>query len=292
MSERLPFLHLATSPLRCAIALLALGGAGCSLLLPSKSTQCEVDADCAKGGSGLACSQGICVAAGNSAGVTDPAWSCYFKAAPKVDPGVVITLTMNLRDIVTNTAVSGASVKLCNALDLTCAPAGLPLGTSDDRGQIRLPVPNSFVGYARISAAGYMPTLSMIDSVLRPGEEIRQIALISPENYQLLATSVGVSVNPEASLFTMRIDPCDELQGKFQVILERSNADTVVGYTANNLPSFSATAATERQALAANVPVGVQTLRVFLPDVGRDLKSFSIILEKGANTNIYQPPPL
>jgi len=128
-----------TSTLFSCIA--AIAAVGCSLAIDADRQQCAADSDCSDNGvPGTCTSAGICSelasgsgggsgsggatgsGGGNGIGNTPNDWSCVGKPPKPSETNGPFTVTLRIANILASTgAYSGATAKLCQTLDLSCA---------------------------------------------------------------------------------------------------------------------------------------------------------------------------
>ena len=131
-------------PLRRAVPVAVLvATAGCTLLLETERAQCVTDADCAAGGAGLVCREGVChasevaspaVDAGEEASLGTGPWACLASPPRRAPEDRSRTLVIrrryvaySLNDCEHNRPIVGAGAKLCAQEDVSC---GSPIETT------------------------------------------------------------------------------------------------------------------------------------------------------------------
>jgi hypothetical protein len=248
------------------VAMLAVLGLGCSVLVDSERVQCSSDDDCSKRGGEFANS--MCVS--NLCMPIDP-WSCA-DHAPLVAPSQTkVSIDFTMFDAVEMSPVSGARASLCGKLDLECKMPQATV-TSDELGAILFEVPPLFDGYALITGedkrgGDYDPTMMFLPPTLE-SQSLGAFPLTSQLATAGLAASLGTPIEPGTGRVLTTIVGCDrQTASGVSLAGENMGESAVRFYAVDGFPTFSATA-TDVSGFAGfvNVAPGSITLNAALEE--------------------------
>jgi hypothetical protein len=187
---------------------------GCSAVVASTLSQCDVDSDCARRGGEFApatCHEGTCRAAPS---LTDGAdWSCLGRrrAAAKE----TVRLTVRVLDLLDNTPIADATVRACSRFDVPCATPVAPDQVVDQEGRATLTLPTAeavpgragFAGHILVTAPGYSPLARAFSPpLIDDAEDVVQLAL--PDATQGLQALLGFAPDPSLGLFFLLNHDC------------------------------------------------------------------------------------
>jgi hypothetical protein len=184
----------------------AIASTGCSVLLKTDAEQCTVDKDCTARGAefaGTVCKEKVCV---TPAAPPDPKWSCIGKVEPLMSGGMV-TLKVQLVDLVTENPANGLTVKLCKTFDPDCmSPISTP--TPDAMGFVSVTVASDFQGFLEVTDASmyYYNALVFLDPVATPENEV--FLVVPTSQGMTFAKGANVSLDTTAGIVTVRTADC------------------------------------------------------------------------------------
>lgn len=245
-----------------AILPLSLAAAGCTLVLDPGQVQCETAADCtARDFKGAVCTANVCVAAPPP---PDPIWGCLGHVpVPMPDPTKKVTLSERLALALDESAVTTATVDVCDKLDVDCTGTNpdYPKGLKPDAdGNVTFSVPQGFDGFVRISGPTIMASRVYVGQPLMVAPSVKEVRLLQPSDYSALAGVAGQTVDMSRGTAILLAFDCQGLAVN-GVSFESPNADaaTQAFYLINQLPQVPPTAkTTDEDGFGGffNMPVG------------------------------------
>ena len=171
LSSRFHNRHLLTVFMVCAL----LTTSACTVLVDYSREQCFSDDDCRARGpafSGAVCVDSVCRA--------DPAWECLGKVNWPPPPRAQVTITLGIRELVSEAPVPTVTGRICRKLDIECAQPLMSGLKVDASGDLKVPVENGFDGFVEIRAPGYIPGLYFFYPPVDGSKEVPNIPLFSP----------------------------------------------------------------------------------------------------------------
>jgi hypothetical protein len=149
--------------------------------------QCEKTTDCAaRGFMNAVCMSNVCQKAPPP---PDPVWGCLgHLVAPTPDLTRKLSFTIQFTGL-NQVGIAGLTVDVCSKTDVTCItvnpnyPHGL---VTDANGNIPFTVFYGFDGYMRISGTNIMDSRVYVGRPLTQAPEVKQVRLLSPNDYQIL----------------------------------------------------------------------------------------------------------
>jgi hypothetical protein len=133
------------------LALVVVSTGSCSLLVDADRQQCNVDMDCRAdpANAGAVCVEGVCQ--------PNPTWACLSSvmAPPPAEPRPA-RITMQLRDLVTEQVLVGATARVCRKLDYDCAQPMASGLVGDSNGDLVVETTVGFDGYVEVKARDRM----------------------------------------------------------------------------------------------------------------------------------------
>jgi hypothetical protein len=229
-------------PRRALLGLLAgaaglLQAVGCSVLVEPGREQCSSDGDCqARGGafSGAVCRASICQ--------PDPVWSCLGSVMWPAQQPHKVTVTMTVRDLVTEMGIPEVSARLCRKLDPSCAdPVDSDL-RSDQDGTIVAAVDAGFDGYIEVAAADYMTGLYFFYPPVQDARRLTVLPLLRPAVLAQLASVSGQKVVPERGHVLLAAYDCQgQTAAGVRLSIDGGDDQTSGFYVVRKLPSTVAT---------------------------------------------------
>jgi hypothetical protein len=186
-------------------------------------------------------------------------WSCFRKVDWPLPTQGPLALTVGIYDVVTDTPIPGATVKLCESADLPC-PTGFATQPTGSGGEVTLnrgPIPYGVLYYLDVSSPAIVPTLvfdifpiSMPRLVTTPG-------VLTPDELAFAAAELPVTLDPALGTMIVYAFDCRlGLAPNVQVSLDPMGPSTKRFYTDNGFVSTKPTA-TDRtgEAVFSNTPV-------------------------------------
>jgi hypothetical protein len=271
---------------RAALAAWFLASSGCSLVVSSDAEQCTIDADCAARGADFAdttCVEHVCQTK------VDPKWGCLGKVEPR-KPGSMVTIKLQLLDLVSTAPAKNLTVKLCSKYDPPCAsPLGTPKPEAD--GFYSVTVASDFQGYYDIQGPGYLPSLAFLDPVF--DEANSDISLIPASAAKSLAAGAGVTLDPDAGLVAARTVDCQSQRTSgVSVSIFPSKKETGYYLIGSGIsPSATATDSSGNSGFV-NVEPGTPTLTATRGQGGAEIGKVTTLIRAGSVTyQIVGPTP-
>ncbi len=277
------------------LLVLALAG-GCSLILDSERSQCEVDADCeALGLENTTCDDNnVCVP------VVDTTWGCVGNVQWDMATSDPLVMNARLRRLSDESPVEGATAMLCGPLDTDCVS---PLDTmvSDSNGVISGTAYYGFRGYTLIEPPTSYPNMApailwasppRFDEV--PAEDIQPIHLTAVDEVAGISIILGVSINPEAGhIFGLTSDCNAAPVGNVTLRADVIGTDTQQYYFDGSVPSKTATeTGPDGFGGFINLPPGLVTITATSLDVGL-VGSVTVLIKPGHITYLgIGPTPM
>jgi hypothetical protein len=235
--------------------------AGCTVLLDPGEQQCQVDKDCtARGFSGATCKAGVC----EKAETVDPVWGCLGNVVePVPDPSKKVALSERLVLAGDRSAVTMATVDVCDKLDLDCTgtnpdfPKGL---MPDSTGLVTFSVIQGFDGFIRIAGPDVMDSRVFVGRPVVKPPAVKEVRLLQPNDYQILAAFAKQTVDPTRGTAILYEVDCQGLAAS-GVKFKTPNADSqsLEFYLINQAPEAPPTAtSTDVDGFGGffNLPVG------------------------------------
>jgi hypothetical protein len=267
--------------LRFLVGALALAPAACSVLVESDREQCATDSDCRARGpafAGSVCLASLCQA--------DPAWSCLGSVTwPATEPHQV-TVTMTVRDLVTEMGTPDVAARLCRKLDLTCEdPVARDLH-SDGNGEIVTEVEAGFDGYVELTAPGYMTGLYFFYPPVVGDRRLTMLPLIRPDVLGQFALVSGRQVMPNRGHVLLAAYDClGQTAAGVRLNTDQADEETTGFYVVRKFPSTTAQATDgSGQAGFINLPPGTVALSGALGANDQQIANLSVLVRPGQIT--------
>jgi hypothetical protein len=269
--------HSSLGRLVGAVALLATA---CSVLVEPDREQCSTNGDCRARGatfSGAVCLMSVCR--------PDPAWSCLGAVTWPVPEPHKVTLSMTVRDLVTEAAAPDVSARLCHKLDVDCKDPVASDLRSDQDGVITAEVDAGFDGYVEVAAPGYMPGLYFFYPPVQEGRMLTGLPLIRPAVLTGLAVASGQQVVPERGHVLLAAYNCQgQNAAGVRLTTEQGDNQTSGFYVVDKLPSITATATdSSGQGGFIDLPPGTVNVSGALSD-DRQVAYLSVLVRAGQIT--------
>jgi hypothetical protein len=170
----------------------------------------------------------------------DPVWGCLgHLVAPTPDLTRKVSFTVQLTGL-DQVGITGLTVDVCSKTDVACAvtnptyPKGL---TTDANGNVTFSVFYGFDGYFRISGTTIVDSRVYVGRPLTMPPEIKQVRLLTPNDYQILVAYAKRMVDPTRGSAIVDTHDCsDQPVGGMSLTCPAADAMTQVFYLVNQLP--------------------------------------------------------
>ncbi len=217
---------------------LLLGAQGCTALLAPGEAQCESASDCAaRGFADATCVDSVCVAPT----VVDAVWGCLghvIKPAP--DKTQKVALDIQLILAFDKSPVTTAVIDVCDKLDVTCTGNNpdYPKGISPTKtGAVKLKVVQGFDGFVRVTDPAVVDTRVYVGRPLMADPRFKDIRLLRPSDYAILATLAGLEVDPtRGTAILASVDCGGETVGGVRFRSPNADAKSSEFYLVNQAP--------------------------------------------------------
>ena len=218
------------------ISLMAVGAAGCSLLVDPQRQQCQIDADCQDRNADYpdaVCGQSVCQ--------PNPAWSCLGEVMWPTPAPRKSSVIFRIRDLVTEAPVGGVTGRVCNKLDFDCAR---PLATgliSDGAGTLVFELDAGFDGFVEFGPPGRMPGVYFFYPPISGDREYPSLPVMAAPELAFFAQQGGHPVVPDRGHVMLGSYDCLTRPAD-GVLLSSEDADpaTAAFYLVKKVPSFTA----------------------------------------------------
>jgi hypothetical protein len=259
----------------------ALPASACTVLVDRNRQQCATDDDCRLRGeafTGSTCVDSVCA--------PDPTWSCLGVGdPPPAAESRRYTVTIRVRDLVTEQPMPGVSGRLCRKLDLACSQ---PIGgeiQADQNGDLVTEVELGFDGYAELRAKDKMPGLYFFYPPVDRDRDVPFVPLLPPAVLTQFAQLNGKQLVPDRGHVLMGAYDClrRPAEGIHLSSLD-GDGDTSAFYVLEKFPKVIATA-TDRSGRGGfiNFRPGPVAVSGDLGD-GRHVASVSLLIRPGTIT--------
>jgi hypothetical protein len=246
---------LTPSPARALLLAFAASALSCSVLVDTKTTQCDVDTDCTNLGAAFAkatCQAQVCVAP-----VTRGCMEASTSTAPTVK------LTFNITFTTMPAKPQPFIVNACGPLDGECTspvagPFSVPYGEPAE-----IDLPPGFLGSLQIKSPDGLPGQLFLGRPIVQDTKGYDVILPTMDTVKFLLLATQQDYTPEDGIFVITTRDCDRqpLAG-VQVM---NNVAGVGFYFQNQLPQKTLTATTAEGAAGyVNVPPGLVSISATL----------------------------
>jgi hypothetical protein len=264
--------------LHAAVAAVVLVSTGCSVIVKTDAEQCDADADCTARGADFTdtvCVEHVCQAK------VDPKWGCLGHVEPRMG-GSMVTVKLQLLDIVSGAPPKNLAVKLCSKFDPPCNGALSPETVAAD-GTVTVSVASDFQGYLDIQGAEYLPTLVFIDPLFDALNG--DISMITKGSVNGLAMQAMVPLDPAAGLIAARTVDCESKRSAGVSVTIFPSGDQTGYYLIGSGISPSATATdSSGNSGFVNVAPGTPTLTATRGPNGQEIGKVTTLVRAGAIT--------
>lgn len=200
-----------------------------------------------------------------------------------------------VQDYPTGMPIAGAPVMLCSTADPDCKIPITPPGTTDPSGEVTLPFQNSsisgteqsgLVGFLRVAPGGFMPDDYYWTHPLSESQVYSYTELATVAEWQELAATLNVTLDPTRGIVTVAAYTCPNLAGSQAGIeVKISTADKG---TQSFTPSGVATNITDSTGILTffNVPPGLFQWTTIPKVLGRQAGTATATAHAGMETTI------
>jgi hypothetical protein len=197
-------------------------------------------------------------------------------------------------DILFDTPVAGATVKICAEGDTACAsPADTATTDSNGAFTATLPLgPTGFTGHGEVTAAGYFPHVIQATGPLIPAPgHVYSYPLAATMVGAVLAQGLGIQLDPTKGHIIAFVNDCDGQLAAGATIAIEGGGKTLVAYAIDGMPEPKATATdASGEAFAFNVEPGEVTLTGALVGTGTVFTKSTVIVRAGTMTEVFVLP--
>jgi hypothetical protein len=273
-------LHLRKLTLHGLSALTLVSVFGCSLTIDPDLKQCKQDSDCAgRGGdfTGTQCINSACQAVSN--------WECLDTARQVVTPSGIFQVTVEILDGTTLLPLTGAQVRACKKIDVTCSGPESS-GETDENGRLTLSINAETGVFLNIVHAGMLPTLYFFNPPPTADTTLEPIHTIKTELLPVMTSLVGAEQLSERGLVYVTAVNCAGKQtAGVSLAVAEGDAQTVPYYIIDSYPSRNATA-TDKDGWGGffNLKKGGASVTGQLQDGQRTLGTINLLVEPGTVT--------
>jgi hypothetical protein len=243
------------------LAIIALSGTSCSVIVDSGRQQCSTTADCQKRGGVFAkalCSNSVCV--------TDPKWGCVgsvvWPMVPPVASPEKVTAKISLSNLLTGDVIAGAKARVCGKLDPAC---DLPLQTdvvSDAEGVLTLQLNKFFEGYLEIKFPEMVDTMYYFNPPLDSDRVIPFIPLVPFSAFTVFGEQLKMKpLLDRGTVIGLTYDCQGTSAEGIELSTDGADEFTTSFYMVQGSPRIDATQTDKSgQGGVANVPVGARLI--------------------------------
>ncbi|HKU38485.1 MAG TPA: hypothetical protein VJR89_10070 [Polyangiales bacterium] len=248
--------------------LLALGAAGCSLLVDASDPQCDSNADCVASGLGARCEQRVCVgrAASRSDGVSSAPSSCLSDSQCKnrdapvcmrgtcvsqdlaerwlcepreaVDESQVIHYSFQVLEFISRKSPGNVKVLACRTNDVSCQNPVASFVDQKGDGLVELELPAGFSGFFEVKSDA-VTALSYLTKPLTHDLRDRDLQVSAPTTLKLLAMTDGTEFDEDRGLALVEAFDCSGTPAG-GVHFEESKGSSKSFYIIDNTPNSAA----------------------------------------------------
>ena len=227
-------------------------------------------------------------------------WACIGKVKWPTAKSAVRSLTFTLLDYSSGQAFAGATIKLCQAIDLTCA-SPVDRGVTDERGMIRLVDATTgqqggfgLTGYLDVQGPEMFPNIVfLVSPTSEPdGGFAMPLTVIPRKLFESALALVGVTADPKRGHVLVGAADC-LLSPAPGMTFGASTIDsqTSFGFLIGGIPSLTATS-TDPSGLGTyvNVPVGAVEVSATPISGGRPTSRANLFVREGTISAVAMPP--
>jgi len=262
------------------LTLVVLLSGSCSLLVDADRQQCTVDLECQTdpANAGAVCAEGVCQ--------PNPTWACLSTGVslPPVEPKPA-RIVMQLRDLVTEQPLGGATARICRKLDYECAQPLASGLVGDASGNLTVDTMVGFDGYVEVKASGRMPGIYFFYPPVSGDRDIPNVPLIREMDLQQFAMLAGRPINVMRGHVMLGAYDCLGRPAEgVSLWSEDGDNQTTPFYSVKKLPSTTATGTdSSGRGGIINIKTGSITVTGRIPD-GRIVGTVGLFIRPNAIT--------
>jgi hypothetical protein len=236
-----PWFRTISSRAVLTLAMASLVGAGCSVLIDQNRVQCLTNEDCTDHGGEFAtdsvCIQTVCR--------PNPTWACLADDLPAPAPAESrkATVTLHIRDLVTDLPTPGVTAQVCLKLDVGCSQPVMRNVQGDQDGNVALQLDVGFDGYIELSTKDTMPGLYFFYPPIDGDRDVPLVPLFPPVELSKLAALNAKAVMPDRGHLIVGVYDCQH-QPAAGVTLSTPDGDAATSsfYVLQKIPTATALA--------------------------------------------------
>jgi hypothetical protein len=258
-----------------------LAASACSVLVDRSRQQCYTDDDCHAHGeafAGSVCIKQVCE--------PDPTWACLGGVDWPTPTDVrKATVTIKVRDLITEEPMVGVTGRLCRKLDLTCSDPVTSDLAADQNGNLVVIVDVGFDGYVEMRAKDKMPGLYFFYPPVDGDREVSFVPLLNPAVLGQFAQLNGKQLVADRGHVLIGAYDCQKHPAEgLRFATTDGDGETTPFYVLEKLPKVTATE-TDRSGRGGfiNLRPGTVTVSADLVD-GRHVGSASVLVRSGTIT--------
>jgi hypothetical protein len=253
---------------------------GCSVIVEPNRQQCNVDADCAARGSGLAgahCIDTVCV--------PDPTWGCLGSVVWPPSGKPQPTVTVKFRDVITGTPMTNVSVNICLKQDFECEGPVAKNLMPNAAGDLSFQVAGGFDGYLELSAPDAVPALFFFYPPVVDDRIVDSLPLLSPAILMQVGALAGKPILPERGVALLGTMDCRNILAQgVHIWSTDADAQTSSFYVIKKIPNATAMATdASGEGGLINLKPGSVAISGTLPD-GRTIGTVTAVVRAGGIT--------
>jgi hypothetical protein len=262
------------------LTLVVLLSGSCSLLVDADRQQCTMDLECQTdpANAGAVCAEGVCQ--------PDPTWACLSTGVtlPPFDPKPA-RIVMQLRDLITEQPMVGATARVCRKLDIDCAN---PLSTGlvgDNNGDLTVDTMVGFDGYVEVKARERMQGIYFFYPPVAGDRTIPNVPLIKESELFAFANAAGKPITAGRGHVMLGAYDCLGRPAEgVSLSSEDGDSQTTAFYSVKKLPSLTATGTDgSGRGGIINLRAGTVTVTGRIPD-GRIIGTVSLFIRSSSIT--------
>ncbi|MEI7891614.1 MAG: hypothetical protein WCI05_00900 [Myxococcales bacterium] len=212
-------------------------------------------------------------------------WACAGRYQTPRSATFTTTVAIRPVDVLDDTvAIAGATLKVCNKLDLDCANP-LDMQKADDTAMATVTVPlgeflDGFTGFLQIEAPGMSPTMLVWNYPIYAPLRRTAYTIPTPTVVSIMQNLLGVKGDPTRGNVVLDISDCTE--NKAPGVVVSLSREATISYFDAGFPSPTATATTrDGLVLIVNIPEGSVTVTLTHQASGQQVARFNAYVRAG-----------